>query len=44
MWSIEPFQRFKWLAILSEAVAPYRGTKIISIINSYRPHGDHFIM
>ena len=29
-----------WLAIILEAVQPYNGCEIISIVNSYRPNGS----
>lgn len=35
--------KLKWLAIIIEAVRPYNGCQIISIINSYRPQGSHMI-
>ena len=40
MWSYEPMEKLKWLAIILESVQSYSGSTIISIINSYRPHGS----
>lgn len=40
LWSFEPYERLKWMAIVTEAVGLYRGCKIISILNSYRPQGS----
>lgn len=36
-------EKLKWLTIILEAIQPYSGSQIISIINSYRPHGSNKI-
>lgn len=38
-WSFNPAMKLKWLAIVLEAVTPFDGCHIISIVNSYRPNG-----
>jgi len=43
LWSYEPFEKLKWMAIVLEAVKPFKGCQIISIINSYRPQGSNSI-
>lgn len=42
-WSYEPFSLLRWLAIILQAVKPFNGCQIISIINSHRPHGSVLI-
>jgi hypothetical protein len=39
IWSFYPEEILKWLAIILEAVEPFDGSHIISIVNSYRPNG-----
>ena len=43
MWSYEPMEKLKWLTIILESIQSYSGCQIISIINSYRPHGSQSI-
>jgi gamma-tubulin complex component 3 len=43
LWSYEPFEKLKWLAIILETARPFQGCQIISIINSYRPQGSNSI-
>lgn len=43
LWSYEPFEKLKWMAIVLEAARPFQGCQIISIINSYRPQGSNSI-
>lgn len=42
-WSYEPMEKLKWLTIILESVANYQGSQIISIINTFRPHGSQSI-
>lgn len=39
VWTYYPEQILRWLAIILDAVEPFDGSNIISIINSYRPSG-----
>ena len=43
MFSYEPLEKMKWLAIVLEAVQHYKGCQIISIINAFRPQGAKII-
>ncbi len=42
-WCYEPFQKLKWLGFVLEAVQHFSGCTIISVVNSFRPHGDEHI-
>lgn len=44
LWIIEPFERLKWLNIMSEGVVELIGGDVLSSIYSYRTHGSPAIL
>ena len=40
LWSIEPFERLKWLGILGDACKSARGCTLLSIVHTYAKQGS----
>ncbi len=40
LWTYQPFERLKWMSILTDACHDQKGGKIISIVMTYNKQGD----